>query len=238
MAPAERTLTDAQCDRMAMLLGQFHGSHAMDVEMLDGFLAALICCPSTVHPSEYLPEIWGDGEMADEDGWDSREQLQEFIDLLMQHWNTISRTLQAKDVYLPILLEDDQGVAHGNNWAIGFIRGMSLREYHWKELVNSEEHGGSLLPIFALAYEHHVDPAMRPYKESMDQQRREKLIITMTAGLIHIYRYFAPHRRAAARSAREGATYRRTNEKVGRNDPCPCGSGKKFKRCCGNNTLH
>ncbi len=25
-----------------------------------------------------------------------------------------------------------------------------------------------------------------------------------------------------------------TREKVGRNDPCPCGSGKKFKKCCGN----
>ncbi|MDI3547397.1 MAG: hypothetical protein PWR10_1049, partial [Halanaerobiales bacterium] len=25
----------------------------------------------------------------------------------------------------------------------------------------------------------------------------------------------------------------RTQEKVGRNDPCPCGSGKKYKRCCG-----
>lgn len=25
----------------------------------------------------------------------------------------------------------------------------------------------------------------------------------------------------------------RTRTKVGRNDPCPCGSGKKFKRCCG-----
>jgi len=23
------------------------------------------------------------------------------------------------------------------------------------------------------------------------------------------------------------------NKKVGRNDPCPCGSGKKYKRCCG-----
>ena len=23
--------------------------------------------------------------------------------------------------------------------------------------------------------------------------------------------------------------------KVGRNDPCPCGSGKKFKKCCGKN---
>jgi preprotein translocase subunit SecA len=26
---------------------------------------------------------------------------------------------------------------------------------------------------------------------------------------------------------------RRSNKKVGRNDPCPCGSGKKFKKCCG-----
>jgi preprotein translocase subunit SecA len=26
---------------------------------------------------------------------------------------------------------------------------------------------------------------------------------------------------------------RRTGEKVGRNDPCPCGSGKKFKKCHG-----
>lgn len=28
-------------------------------------------------------------------------------------------------------------------------------------------------------------------------------------------------------------TYRREEPKVGRNDPCPCGSGKKYKRCCG-----
>ena len=26
----------------------------------------------------------------------------------------------------------------------------------------------------------------------------------------------------------------RTTEKVGRNDECPCGSGKKYKQCCGN----
>ncbi len=28
-------------------------------------------------------------------------------------------------------------------------------------------------------------------------------------------------------------TYRREAPKVGRNDPCPCGSGKKYKKCCG-----
>nr|WP_232301241.1 SEC-C metal-binding domain-containing protein [Gilvimarinus agarilyticus] len=25
----------------------------------------------------------------------------------------------------------------------------------------------------------------------------------------------------------------RDTPKVGRNDPCPCGNGKKFKKCCG-----
>jgi uncharacterized protein len=147
--------------------------------MLDGFFAALICCPDMVRPSEYLPEIWGGGEMADEEAWDSREQVQEFMNLVMQHWNTISRRQQARDVYLPILLEDEQGIAHANDWANGFLRGMSLRHYDWKELVNSEEHGGSLIPIIALANEHHPDPEMRPYKEPMDAQQREKLITGM-----------------------------------------------------------
>jgi SEC-C motif-containing protein len=31
----------------------------------------------------------------------------------------------------------------------------------------------------------------------------------------------------------KGQTFRREAPKVGRNDPCPCGSGKKYKRCCG-----
>jgi preprotein translocase subunit SecA len=31
------------------------------------------------------------------------------------------------------------------------------------------------------------------------------------------------------------ATVRRSVKKVGRNDPCPCGSGKKYKKCCGRN---
>ncbi len=30
-----------------------------------------------------------------------------------------------------------------------------------------------------------------------------------------------------------GTTVRRETPKIGRNDPCPCGSGKKYKKCCG-----
>ena len=34
------------------------------------------------------------------------------------------------------------------------------------------------------------------------------------------------------RSCRQG-TLRYTNKKIGRNKPCPCGSEKKYKKCCG-----
>jgi hypothetical protein len=36
----------------------------------------------------------------------------------------------------------------------------------------------------------------------------------------------------------DSTTYRRVATKIGRNDPCPCGSGKKFKHCCAKPTLH
>ncbi|MCR5109062.1 MAG: SEC-C domain-containing protein [Lachnospiraceae bacterium] len=32
---------------------------------------------------------------------------------------------------------------------------------------------------------------------------------------------------------KKSMTYRREGKKIGRNDPCPCGSGKKYKNCCG-----
>ena len=35
------------------------------------------------------------------------------------------------------------------------------------------------------------------------------------------------------RSGGAGSPIKRASPKVGRNDPCPCGSGKKFKKCCG-----
>src|SRR3954469_3029718 len=104
----ERPLTDAEYDRLADTLNRFHGEGAMNLEQLDGFFAALICGPDRVHPSEYLPEIWGGSEMADEEAFASQPQLKDFLDLVMRHWNAIAETLQSGDVHLPLLLEDDE----------------------------------------------------------------------------------------------------------------------------------
>ena len=43
----------------------------------------------------------------------------------------------------------------------------------------------------------------------------------------------APESMPRPRPSLPRVPYRRNEEKVGPNDPCPCGSGKKFKKCCG-----
>jgi preprotein translocase subunit SecA len=42
----------------------------------------------------------------------------------------------------------------------------------------------------------------------------------------------APQRTAVPPREKKQETYKREGAKVGRNDPCPCGRGKKYKNCC------
>jgi uncharacterized protein len=164
--------------------------------------------------------------------------LQDFLSLIMRHWNVIAETLLSGEVILPLLLEGESGITRANDWANGFLRGMELRRTEWGALLSDEEHGGCLVPILALAHEHDPDPEMRPYKEPITAEAREKLIVGAAAGVTGIYRYFEAQRLVENHLFGKAATVRRVTPKIGRNDPCPCGSGKKFKQCCGRTTLH
>lgn len=82
-------------------------------------------------------------------------------------------------------------------------------------------------------------PKLRPVKEPMSNERREKLIIGAAAGVMNILRYFqGQHMGTEMALDVENSTYRRLAPKIGRNDSCTCGSSKKFKHCCGKVTLH
>ncbi len=227
-------LTDAELDRLGDFLKGCKGGRAMNLEQLDGFFAALIAGPETVMPSEYYPEVFG-GEMSDACEFGSLDEAKDILGLMMRHWNTIAGTLFKGEVYVPLLLEDKNGSAQGNDWARGYMRGVGMRREGWSELVNDEEHGGCLIPMMMLYHEHDDDPEMRP--EPISPERREDVIAHMAAGLLGAYRYFRSHRRAYSSSTftREPL---RTSPTVGRNDPCPCGSGKKYKKCCGSATVN
>jgi len=226
--PQSEPLTDAELDRLGDFLESCKGGRAMNVEALDGFFAALIAGPETVMPSEYYPEVFG-GDLSDACEFASLDEANEILGLMMRHWNTIASTLFKDDVYVPLLLEDEDGTAHGNDWARGFMRGVGMRQDGWAGLVNDEKNGGCLIPMMMLFHERDEDPETRP--EPISPEKREEVIAHIAAGLLQAYRYFRAHRQAGA-SART-SEHRRSTPKVGRNEPCPCGSGKKYKRCCG-----
>ena len=149
-----QALSDAEFEKVCEILDRFGDKRAMNMEQIDGFLAALVCGPEDIPQSEYLPEIWGD-DMVNEAAFARQPLLQVFVSLIMRQQDAIAHTLRTDAVYTPLLLENEDGVACGNDWANGFVRGMGLRKQLWTTLVDDDENGGSVVPIFALAYEHH-----------------------------------------------------------------------------------
>jgi uncharacterized protein len=82
------------------VLKRFGGKAGMNLEQLDGFLAAIICYPSDIPKTEYLPEIWGD-EMINEDTFGGQPTLQGFLSLVARHKDAVAHTLQSGDVFTP-----------------------------------------------------------------------------------------------------------------------------------------
>jgi uncharacterized protein len=112
------------------------------------------------------------------------------------------------------------------------------RRKEWAPLLDDDEHAGALVPIFALAYEHEPDPERRPYSGPIGTELREKLIVGIAAGVMKITGTLRSKDRALRTLSQVGDTFRRIAPKTGRNELCPCGSGKKFKKCCSGITLH
>lgn len=227
-------LSDAEDAELNDLLARVVGGKIPNTEALDGFFAALACCPDLVMPSEYLPVLQSG---AKEDGdlvFESMNEAQRFMELVNRHWNHVNRQLDQEGVYLPLVLEDADGGFQGNDWANGFLTGTYLRHAIWAVLFDDDEHASHMIPIWALAHEHHPDLEMRPYKEPIDDERRDRLLVGAAAGVMRMHRHFLGQRRA---HAPQTGTFVRADGKTGRNDPCPCGSGKKFKQCCGRRGL-
>ena len=98
-------LTDEERDWLGdFLVSRQAPSSTMTFEMLDGLLTALVIGPAMVLPSEYMPEIWGTDDGTGPE-WDSIEQVQYFMNLLMKHWNAIAARRNADALHDPFMVE-------------------------------------------------------------------------------------------------------------------------------------
>ena len=190
------------------------------LEEADGLLTALAAGPMRVPAAEYLPMILpADGATA---GLDAPEHHALAVALLTRHHDAIERDLAAGKTTRP-WLNDIGGDFRAVLWARGYLHGISLRRDDWEPLLRVERLTNALVaPLFVLLPDPEQDG------KSVLSPARRALLIRALPEIAQATRLFW----LGGRHPLLDVPLQRA-PKVGRNEPCPCGSGKKYKRCCG-----
>jgi len=228
LSPKEREELDS------FLLSNFTSEETMMLDTLDGYLTAIVVGPVSLKPSQWLPGVWGP-RVSDEPAFETMEQAQHVLDLILRHMNGIVESLRRDaDAHEPVFdtlvyPDNPREYIDGEMWAHGFMAGIALCRRDWQPFFDKRDSEEMLHPIYLLGSDD-ITPEEIVLTETPEQ--REEIGKQIPASLARIYRYWQPVRQAAAEHMIP-ATIRHDQPKVGRNDPCPCGSGKKFKKCCG-----
>lgn len=227
-------LTEAEQEELdQFLLSNITSEETMPLDALDGYLTAIIIGPTTLTFKQWYANIWGP---SDEDApeFASQAQAQHILQLILRHYNSIVAILeQDPDAIEPIFdtsVTDDGAVQfNGEMWAYGFMNGVKLCLKDWQPLIEDKEGAQALLPMFLMGSDE-----ISPEQENLVETQAQCIELTpyIPDSIAWIYRFWQPYRLAMAERTIAKKT-RRGDVKVGRNDPCPCGSGKKFKKCCG-----
>jgi uncharacterized protein len=231
-------LSDSEIDELDdFLLSDDVPENCMDISTLDGFFAALVLNPKLFMPSEYLPWIWDMEEGEDAPGFTSMEQANRIMALLMRYYNGVLDAI-ADNHFAPMFYtlaqEDGSKYYEAEGWAEGFMLGVFLFIEPWKVVFENDQE--YLAPMVLLGTQQGSELLDR----SADVKQAKKEAYDSIAGAIDLlYEYFSAQRAAETRQRLVQPSMQAVPDKVGRNEECPCGSGKKFKKCCGASpTLH
>ena len=190
----------------------------MSLEMIDGYLTALAIGPTELPLLQHLPLVWG--ETGEQPAWDGEEQADCVIGLLVQQSNAITVRRNADAPHLPFIMHfnDDE---FGCEWSEGFLLGLDLQAQEWQRLLDDRRGNEDMLTIVALSKD-----ASGLLDRTATPAERDGIIERLPYILQRIAAYW---RNPSGGYARQQPI---RVAKVGRNDPCPCGSGKKYKKCC------
>ncbi|MFP4547893.1 MAG: UPF0149 family protein [Fidelibacterota bacterium] len=195
----------------------------MNLYKLHGFFTCLAIGPETIMPSDWLPLVLGGGP-------ETELENEEFLNLIMTYYNSICHCFaeNTKEYKIPLDREkSDKNKTMLTNWAVGFYQGMHYDLDFWEDFLVTNEYKyfyllvGNQIPEIAAKLEFDLNR----FNKDIDAYKEDIETI-----LINIYTEILEFRKECA-----AVTEQIIKEpKVGRNDPCPCGSGKKFKKCCMN----
>ena len=221
LSPRHEALDEQLCalaaDGETMLLSEF-----------DGFVTGLIVCPDLIPPSEWLPAVWGDADDDSAPAFESEHHAHTVMQLVMEHYNSVADELHHRPKDFAPIFEVDTITDETlwELWIAGFEAAMALRPSAWARILDSgdEDAQTALACLLTLC-------AIDRGESDLAAEAIEDLTQSAPDLIPVLVRTLSTWRRGASGLGRPANTSRST--KVGRNDPCPCGSGKKYKKCCG-----
>ena len=206
--------------RLDEILGDLPIEEPMLLSELDGYLTGIAVCPATIAPDEWLPPIWG-GVVGEAAPFDDPIDAQLFADMVIARHAEILRELGRGKPKPLFDVDERNGEVLWDGWVDGFAMASRLRPESW----SVEDEGGAigLANLRLLADIANERSALTSVEINAFADDAPAAIGVSVKTLYDC--------RARTIGASAGAAA--PVAKVGRNDPCACGSGKKSKRCCG-----
>ncbi|MHA6767698.1 UPF0149 family protein [Sphingobium ummariense] len=206
-----------------LLLGQ--GDDCMLLTQLDGFLTGIIVSPDLIGPGQWLKTIWAGNDGEGIPVFDDAGGMQHFVDLVMHHYHEILASLAHPGEFEPVLEIDTRtDETLWEMWIEGFGQAMDLAPAGWTRVMRDDDAGclAAIEGICALrAFANGTRQLTRAEEDRWDAQAPD--LIPIWVEMLHQWQLENdPNRPASVK-----------RQKIGRNDPCPCGSGRKYKKCCG-----
>ncbi len=209
---------------------------AMDAVMLDGYLCGLLVQPTLIAPQQWLPWVFdAEGHPLPEGGDQvARERAQA---LTLRRHSALNRALLDEGWFHPLILEDaddDADEAAAPNpvsrallpWVAGFQDACA----RFPALLELDD--AAVAPALARLFRH-LPAETDEERELIATLDRELPLATLDDAIEDLVAAVADLADLTHDARYRVDTVRRDAPKVGRNDPCPCGSGKKYKQCHG-----
>jgi uncharacterized protein len=221
------TFTEADLDRLeAWLIEPARGEEALMPDGLQGLLCAVVSAPSPVPQATWIAAALGsDAHFA------SPDERRDIEALLAAFHDDVARQLNEGE-HLDMVLYGEEGSedeeASLASWCDGYLLGVDLADPPWDASATDEELDEMLMP-FAILSGRAREAALEAGEAWIDPAEERRMMDTARDTLIDVIL----DNRAYWFERSIPDPIRRESPKVGRNDACPCGSGKKFKHCHG-----
>jgi len=197
----DEPLSDAELDELeSFLASDAVPQDCMDLEMLDGYLTAIVSGPEDIQPSEWLPGVWSEGGRSGAPAFSGNEQAQHVMGLILRHMVGIQRTLRESPTrFRPLLYlpddkaRSDKAPGEATAWCEGYMSGVKLRDDEWQPLYDAHDARDWIFPVEALAYGDQ-DPEFAEWID--DKDKRGSLVEELPVAAVLIYRFWQDRRRA------------------------------------------